>query len=106
MIGFYRQRAHDVGLVVVEAAAVRADGRILSRGLGLWKDEQVSGVAQLAAAIKRERAGAVLEINHAGARSLPIDSGICGASPSGYAFRPDVEPTVINVPQIREFVRD
>jgi 2,4-dienoyl-CoA reductase-like NADH-dependent reductase (Old Yellow Enzyme family) len=35
---FYEERSRDVGLVIVEASAVRADGRIVPGSLGLWED--------------------------------------------------------------------
>ena len=34
IIQFYKERSGDVGLVIVEASAVRADGRILQGSLG------------------------------------------------------------------------
>ena len=105
-MGFYRQRSRDVGMVVVEATTVRADGRINPRSLGLWSDSQIAGMSRLAAAIKAEGAAAVVQLNHAGARSVPIEGGIRGASPSGVAFRPDVEPTVLGLSQIAEFTAD
>ena len=105
-LGFYVQRSRDVGLVVVEAATVRADGRINPRSLGLWSDAQIEGMARLASAIKAEGAAAVVQLNHAGARSVPIEGGIRGASPSGVAFRPDVEPTVLSLSQIAEITGD
>lgn len=105
-LGFYRQRSRNVGLVVVEATTVRADGRINSHSLGLWSEAQMEGMARLAAAIKAEGAAAVVQLNHAGARCVPIEGGIRGASPSGVPFRPDVEPTVMTEAQIAEFTRD
>jgi 2,4-dienoyl-CoA reductase-like NADH-dependent reductase (Old Yellow Enzyme family) len=45
IIQFYEKRSRDVGLVIVEASAVRGDGRILPGSLGLWEDGQVSGMA-------------------------------------------------------------
>lgn len=105
-LGFYRQRSRDVGLVVVEATTVRPDGRINPRSLGLWSDAQTEGMSRLAAAIKAEGAATVVQLNHAGARSVPIEGGIRGASPSGVAFRPDVEPTVLGLSQIAEITGD
>lgn len=105
-LGFYVQRSRDVGMVVVEATTVRPDGRINPRSLGLWSDGQMEGMARLATAIKAEGAAAVVQLNHAGARAVPIEGGIRGASPSGVAFRPDVEPTVLSLSQISELTGD
>ena len=100
IIAFYRERSRDVGLVIVEATAVRADGRILPGSLGLWEDAQLAGMTRLAGAIKALGAAAVLQISHAGARGFPGGGEMQGASPSGLAFRPDVVPITIDETQI------
>jgi 2,4-dienoyl-CoA reductase-like NADH-dependent reductase (Old Yellow Enzyme family) len=106
IIQFYKERSRDVGLVVVEASAVRADGRILKGGLGLWEDGQVVGMARLADSIKKLGAAAVVQINHAGARGFPGGGEMQGASPSGFAFRPDVAPLTLSPTQIDRMVTD
>ena len=106
IIQFYTERSRDVGLVIVEASAVRADGRILQGSLGLWKDEQVSGMARLADTIKKLGAAAVLQINHAGARCFASGGEMQGASPAGFAFRPDVAPLTMSPTQIDRMVAD
>ena len=67
IIQFYQDRSGDVGLVIVEASAVRADGRILPGSLGLWEDGQVAGMARLADTIKQLGAGII--------RCHPLKSG-------------------------------
>ena len=106
VLQFYTERARDVGLVIVEAAAVRRDGRIVSGSLGLWEDDQVSGMGRLADTIKESGAAAVVQINHGGARSIPGEGEMIGASPSGYAFRPDVEAFAMTPEQIGRMVSD
>jgi 2,4-dienoyl-CoA reductase-like NADH-dependent reductase (Old Yellow Enzyme family) len=106
IIQFYKERSRDVGLVIVEASAVRADGLILQGSLGLWKDGQVAGMARLADAIKKLGAAAVVQINHAGARGFPSGGEMQGASPSGFAFRPDVVPLTMSSSQIDRMVVD
>jgi 2,4-dienoyl-CoA reductase-like NADH-dependent reductase (Old Yellow Enzyme family) len=106
IIQFYRQRSQDVGLVIVEASTVRADGRILSGSLGLWEDGQVAGMARLADTIKKLGAAAVVQISHAGARCFPDGGAMQGASPSGFAFRPDVAPLSMSPAQIDQMAAD
>jgi len=106
ILRFYRERSQDVGLVIVEASAVRGDGRILRNSLGLWEDGQVAGMAGLADTIKKSGAAAVVQINHAGARCFPAGGELQGASPSGFAFRPDVAPLTLNPEQIDQVVAD
>jgi 2,4-dienoyl-CoA reductase-like NADH-dependent reductase (Old Yellow Enzyme family) len=105
-LGFYRQRARDVGLVIVEAAAARPDGRITPFSLGLWDDAKVAGMRTLARAIKEEGAAAAIQVVHAGARAVPVEGGIRGASPSGVRLRPGVEPTILTESQIAEITED
>jgi 2,4-dienoyl-CoA reductase-like NADH-dependent reductase (Old Yellow Enzyme family) len=106
IIRFYGERSKDVGLVIVEATAVRSDGRIVQGSLGLWEDGQVAGMARLADAIKKSGAAAVVEISHAGARCFPGGGEMEGASPSGFAFRPDVTPFNMSLTQIDSMVSD
>jgi len=106
IIQFYRERSKDVGLVIVEATTVRSDGRILSGSLGLWEDGQVAGMARLADSIKKSGAAAVVQISHAGARCFPGGGEMEGASPSGFAFRPDVAPLTMSLTQIDSMVSD
>jgi len=106
IIRFYTDRSKDVGLVIVEASAVRGDGRILRGSLGLWEDGQVPGMARLSAAIRKLGAAAVVQINHAGARCYPAGGELQGASPSGFVFRPDVVPITMSPEQIDQMVAD
>ena len=106
ILDFYTERSKDVGLVIVEASAVRADGRIVPNSLGLWADNQVEGMARLANAIKDLGAAAAVQINHAGARSIPGDGVNQVASPSGFRFRTDVDPVTMTAEQIDQMVMD
>jgi 2,4-dienoyl-CoA reductase-like NADH-dependent reductase (Old Yellow Enzyme family) len=106
ILRFYKDRSRDVGLVIVEATAVRPDGRLVPNSLGLWEDGHVAGMARLAGAIKKAGAAAVVQINHAGARSVPTGGELQGASPSGFRFRPDVEPLEMSEDQIDRVVAD
>ncbi len=100
VLAFYAERAKDVGLVIVEATAVRADGRIVPRSLGLWNDAQIAGMARLAHAVTSRGAAVVVQLNHAGARGTPSGGELQGASPSGIGLRPDVPPVILHQDQI------
>jgi 2,4-dienoyl-CoA reductase-like NADH-dependent reductase (Old Yellow Enzyme family) len=106
IIQFYNERSKDVGLVIVEASAVRADGRIIPGSLGLWQDGQVASMAGLADSIKKLGAAVVVQIDHAGAKCFPGGGEMQGASPSGFAFRPDVVPLTMSATQIDRMVAD
>lgn len=102
ILRFYGDRSKHLGLVIVEATAVRADGRIVPGSLGLWDDGQVDGMSRLAAAIREKGAVPVVQLNHAGARCTPRGGEMQGASPSGVRFRPDVDPFAMSIAQIEE----
>ncbi|NNG01789.1 MAG: NADH:flavin oxidoreductase [Desulfobacteraceae bacterium] len=104
ILDFYRLRSKDVGLVIVEAAAVKQSGRITPRSMGVWSDDQVPGLSALVRAIKAEGAAAVLQIAHAGAQSVPGIHGQWGATPSGIAFNPDVDAVPMKTADIRQTV--
>ena len=57
------------GLVIVEATAVTPEGRITPGCTGLWNDEQVEGMAAIAAGIKAAGAVAGIQIGHAGRKA-------------------------------------
>ncbi|MFT3849152.1 MAG: NADH:flavin oxidoreductase/NADH oxidase [Propionivibrio sp.] len=57
------------GLVIVEATAVAPEGRITPACLGLWNDDQASGLAKIAASIKAAGAVPGIQIGHAGRKA-------------------------------------
>lgn len=57
------------GLVFTEATAVEARGRRTHGDLGLWEDGQTTGLARIAAFIKRQGAVAGLQLGHAGRKA-------------------------------------
>jgi 2,4-dienoyl-CoA reductase-like NADH-dependent reductase (Old Yellow Enzyme family) len=61
--------AGGVGLVVVEATAVEARGRISPHDLGLWRDDQVDGLRRVAAFVRGHGAAAAVQLAHAGRKA-------------------------------------
>jgi len=57
------------GLVIVEATGVSPEGRITPGCPGLWRDEQVEGMARIARAIKAAGAVPGIQIGHAGRKA-------------------------------------
>ncbi|MFC3913867.1 NADH:flavin oxidoreductase/NADH oxidase [Pseudaeromonas sharmana] len=57
------------GLVIVEATAVAAEGRITPACLGLWQDAQIDGLARIAHAIKAGGAVPGIQLAHAGRKA-------------------------------------
>jgi len=68
--------AGGAGLVMTEAAAVEARGRISIGDLGVWKDEHVDGLRRIASFVRGEGAVAGIQLAHGGRKSsydLPFD---------------------------------
>lgn len=57
------------GLVIVEATAISPEGRITPGCTGLWSDEHVEGMNQVATSIKRGGAVPGIQIGHAGRKA-------------------------------------
>ncbi|HEY0276055.1 MAG TPA: NADH:flavin oxidoreductase/NADH oxidase [Paenirhodobacter sp.] len=57
------------GLVIVEATGVSPEGRITPACTGLWRDEQIEGMAKVARAIKAAGAVPGIQIGHAGRKA-------------------------------------
>lgn len=70
------------GLIIVEATAVEARGRISARDLGLWNEEQARALAPIVAFMAEHGAVPVIQLAHAGRKA-----GVPGAiAPSAAAF--------------------
>src|SRR3954469_16260761 len=66
------------GLVITEAAAVEARGRISPADLGIWKDEHVEPLARIARFITERGATPGIQLAHAGRKAStppPWESG-------------------------------
>ena len=57
------------GLVMAEASAVVAEGRISPGDLGIWKDAHVEPLARVARFIKEQGAVAGIQLAHAGRKA-------------------------------------
>lgn len=102
-------------LVVVEATAVEARGRISPGDMGIWTDAHSEPLARIAAFLKDQGAVSGIQIAHAGRkastsapwlgnRTLGLDEGgWVGAAPSAIPFRAgEPAPEALTVEGIRE----
>jgi 2,4-dienoyl-CoA reductase-like NADH-dependent reductase (Old Yellow Enzyme family) len=67
-----------VGLILVEATAVAPEGRITPNDLGLWNDDQITGLKKVATLIAAQGAVAGIQIAHAGRKAshaAPVNGG-------------------------------
>jgi 2,4-dienoyl-CoA reductase-like NADH-dependent reductase (Old Yellow Enzyme family) len=90
------------GLVILEAAAVTAEGRISPDDLGVWKDEHIEYLRRIAAFVHSQGACAGMQLAHAGRKAStssgfqpgpalvpPSAGGWQPVAPSAVAFSPD-----------------
>lgn len=73
-----------VGLIIVEATAVEPRGRISSKDLGLWDDEQIKKHKKLNKKIHSFGAKTAIQLAHAGRKSEVVDS--IPLAPSSISF--------------------
>jgi 2,4-dienoyl-CoA reductase-like NADH-dependent reductase (Old Yellow Enzyme family) len=110
------------GLVIAEATAVEARGRISPNDMGIWKDEHIAPLARAASFVKAQGAVAGIQIAHAGRKaSTPApwlakvqgnvlvdaaDGGWTPAAPSPVPFREgDPIPHELSKDEIRGLVQ-
>jgi len=77
------------GLVMTEAAAVEADGRITWRDLGIWKPEHIEPLKRITSFIKSQGSVPGIQLAHAGRKAsthVPWDGGapIAPGQPNGW----------------------
>ncbi|WP_028547251.1 NADPH dehydrogenase NamA [Paenibacillus taiwanensis] len=79
----YTSRAvGQVGLIIVEASAVQANGRISAQDLGIWSDEHIEGLRRLVEMVHAQGARIGIQLAHAG-RKATVSGAI---APSAVPF--------------------
>ncbi len=82
------------GLIMLEATAVEPRGRISRQDLGIWSDEQVPGLARVAAFCRAHGAAVGLQLAHAGRKAARdvAEAGGGAVSSTARPFRPGETP--------------
>jgi 2,4-dienoyl-CoA reductase-like NADH-dependent reductase (Old Yellow Enzyme family) len=70
-----------VGLIVVEATAVEARGRISMNDLGLWNDAQVAPLGEVVCFCRQQGAAMGVQLAHAGRKAFSPKKGAGPAAP-------------------------
>ena len=98
----YASRAvGGVGLIIVEATAVAPEGRISYDDLGIWSDEHIAGLKELANLVHQNGAKIGIQLAHAGRKAV-LDETI--VAPSAIPF-PDMKvPKAADAGDIRRIV--
>lgn len=93
----------QVGLIIVEATAVRPEGRISTYDLGIWSDEHILGFRKLVEQAHSNGAKIGIQLAHAGRKST-VDTDILAPSP--IAFNDDYKlPVEMTVDDIKEITQ-
>lgn len=102
-ITHYKSRAEGgAGLIMLEASAVRPDGRLTDQCMGIWSDAQLPGLRELIAQIQESGAKAGVQLFHAGRKSL-LDGRII--APSAVAFSESHRtPEALTVDEIQALI--
>lgn len=107
------------GLVIVEATAVAAEGRISAQDLGLWCDEQIEPLRRITAFIEAQGSLAGVQLAHAGRKASvwqpwlgrpgsvpPAEGGWVPVGPSAIPFDPrHTVPRVLDEAGVGEIVQ-
>ena len=92
----------QVGLIMVEATAVTAQGRISSQDLGIWSDDHIPGLKNLVNMIKEYGAKTAIQLAHAG-RKATVDGEII--APSSVAFNDKMKtPKEMSLGEVKETI--
>ncbi len=106
------------GLVLTEACAVTAEGRISPDDLGIWKDDHVAMLARITAFVRSQGAAAGIQLAHAGRKAgtaapfkggkpLPAAEAWQIVAPSPLAFAPGyAQPHEVSKSEIAAIIGD
>lgn len=104
-LAHYASRAAGgTGLILLEATAVQAVGRISYQDLGIWNDEQIPALKRIVDSVHSYDAKVGIQLTHAG-RKAELDEEI--VAPSAIAFSDDYKkPKELTKDEIAEIVSD
>lgn len=91
-----------VGLIIQEATAVEARGRISSSDLGIWKDEHIEGLRGIVDSCKTYGARVCIQLAHAGRKCEAEGETIIAPSPLKFNdnYRTPVEMTKEDIQEV------
>lgn len=103
LVRHYADRSKGgVGLIIVEAAGVAREHRMMKRNIGIHDDSMVEGLSQLADGIKEHGAAAFIQINHSGPKTH-LDTRYVG--PSKIPVMKNKIPEPLTVEEIEDIVQ-
>lgn len=105
MKDYYEERARGgVGMVIVEAAGVRFEGKVFPFSINCYDETHLPGLRELANVIKRHAAVAALQLGDGGRNTRRELTGADPIAPSPIPTHKRDQPRVMTVEDIQEFV--
>ena len=103
---FYEKRAkQDIGLIVSAATCISPTGLLTKSQLGVWSDEHIEGLSKIPPICHRYGTPILLQIHHAGARTIPNELGY-SISSSDFLFDSNCMPSrAMTISEIHEIQR-
>ena len=100
----YRLRAESgAGIIITEATAINKNGRTAPSQLGVWSDEHIAGLSEIATIVRGHGAVSLLQIHHAGLVSPPSVNPV-PAGPSAEKDKPASRELTLG--EIRDVTRN
>ena len=97
----YRELAKGgAGLIIQEATCINIDGKLSSKQLGIWEDDQIEGLKSIVEAVHAEDSKIFIQIHHAGVVGIS-ENPIC---PSPYEYK-KLDKTVIGREMTNEDIK-
>lgn len=101
-VSHYEARAKGgTGLIIVEATCIQRDGRLSDDQLGIWSDQHIPGLRQIADACHKNGTVVILQIHHAGLKTPPSVAEI-PVAPSKGDDRVSSELTIDEIETIKQ----
>jgi len=102
----YSSRAiGGAGLIIQEATAVERRGRLSDNDLGLWTDDQISGLSEIVDLVHEFGAKIALQLAHGGRKAWPGEENIVAPSPIKFSTN-DTVPEQLSLYQISQVVEN
>lgn len=106
-------------MIIVEATAVSAEGRISPDDLGIWKDDHIPALYRITTFLTGQQCIPAIQLSHAGRKASTVSpwkgSGIIAEEDGGWAsFAPspipyltgDPAPIELSIPDISQIIKD
>ncbi|MFD3445878.1 NADPH dehydrogenase NamA [Microbacteriaceae bacterium 4G12] len=98
LVHYASRAAGQVGLLIMEAAAVTPEGRISKEDVGVWSDEHIDGLQQITKIVHEHDAKIGIQLAHAGRKAI-LDTPPIAPSPLAFdeSMQTPIEMTIDDI---------